>query len=253
MAYNTPYGMANLQQNIDYAQMVTNPYNTLGMYQKMQPQVYTPMAQTPTATATPNSGGSGGGGSILGGIAQIGFGIGDIIKGNKARKKFEPMVEQELNAMPLYTESPYAARQLRESESMTNAINPAVAMLNRQNQLLAANTAAVGQRNAMSGAEAINAAAMGQQMASQQAPQIAQMQTQYEMANRNNLYSALQNMTGERTNVFNSKVAKNDRMYNHRLGQLGAANQRLAQGKTGIVSGVGSVESGAKGLIKPKM
>lgn len=247
--YNTLEGYQQMQpQFYSQNQGMGNPYNTLSGYQQMQPQVYTPQQPQPQMQQQSGGGNSGGGG-ILGGLIQAGLGIGDVIKGNKARKKYEKLVEQELNAMPVYTESPYAARQLREAESQTNAINPAVAMLQRQNQQLAANTAAAGQRNAMSGAEAINAAAMGQQIAAQQAPTIAQMQTQYAMANRENLYKALQGMTGERTNAFNSKLAKNERFYNQRLGQLGAANQRLGQGKSNIVGGVNSVEAGAKSLI----
>lgn len=247
--YNTLEGYQGMP-NQWYAQNNNqNPYNTMGGYQQMQPQVYTPQAQ-PTALAAPASGGGGGGGGILGGLIQTGLGIGDVIKGNKARKKYEALVEQELNNMPEYTTSPYAVQQLASAQSQTNAVNPAIAMMQRQNQQLAANTAAVGQRNAMSGAEAINAAALGQNIAQQQNPMLAQMQTQYEMANRANLYSALQNMTNERTNVFNSKSAKNDRFYNQRLGQLGAANQRIAQGKSGIVGGVNSIESASKEALK---
>lgn len=255
--YNTLEGYQGMP-NQWYAQNNNqNPYNTMGGYQQMQPQVYTPQAQ-PTALAAPTSGGNaqaaanvtGSVGGILGGLGQLGLGIGQTIKGNKQRKKYEALVEQELNNMPEYTTSPYAVQQLASAQSQTNAVNPAIAMMQRQNQQLAANTAAVGQRNAMSGAEAINAAALGQNLAQQQNPMLAQMQTQYEMANRANLYSALQNMTNERTNAFNSKSAKNDRFYNQRLGQLGAANNKASQGVANIFGGFNSAQAERKQAMK---
>jgi len=191
------------------------------------------------------SGLAGGIGGVAGGLAQLGTGIWGAIKGAKDRKKYAQLSEQALNAMPEYETSQYAKDELAQAQAQANAINPATAMLYRQAQLGAANTAAAGQRNALSGAEAINAAIQGQSMAQNMMPSIAEQQTAYAMQNKANLAKALQGMTAEQQNVFNSRLNKNNQWLNYRLGQLGGANQMLGQGLSNISGGLGATASGA--------
>ena len=233
-----------------------NPYNTLYQYQGQPGPVQpAPMqfsqSQMPSqgvAGAPPSGGKSGGmgGGVPIGGLLQTGFGIWSAIRGAKDRKKFAAMAESELNNRPEYQISPYAKQELAQAQAQANAINPAVAMAQRQAQVLAANTAAVGQRNAQSGAEAIQAAAMGQAQAQAMQPQLAQMQTDYNMQNQMNMVNAMRGMTGQLQNRFADRLDRNNTRLNYRLGQLGGANKMFGDGWSNMIGGVNNIEGSIK-------
>lgn len=177
-------------------------------------------------------------GGMISGIGQAGIGIADWIKGVKDFKKYKGETETALAQLPQYQTSQYAKQQLAGAQSQTNAINPAVQMMYDQAQKQAANTAAMGQRNAMSGAEAINAALMGQQIAQNQMPQLAQAQTEYQLANQNRLDRALGAMTQEDQNVFNSKNAIRNQLLNYKMGLMGAGAQRRSSGQSNAIGGL---------------
>lgn len=249
MASNIPFGMNNLQSNIDYAKMLSNPYNTMSGYMQMpNVQMQMPMVGAGGGGASNVAQSAGGIGGAIGGLVQSGVGIADWIKSGKERKKYLKESEQALAGLPQYTASQYAKQDLAGAQANANAIDPSVMMQYNQAQQNAANTAAAGQRSAMSGAEAIQAAALGQQIAASQAPSIAAQQSQYAMANRAALSRALQGMTAEQQNVFNSKNSIANQMLNYKLGRLGAAEQRKADGIKNTVGGIGAVGSGVASM-----
>lgn len=188
-------------------------------------------------------------GQASGAIPQIIFGAIQAHKGNKDRKRAEIQSEQELNASPVYTESPYARAMLAQAQAQNNSVNPAIQGLYNQQQQLAANVGSAAQNYAQSGGEAIQAAIAGQQMAQQNLPQIAQLQTDYARRNQGMLADAMQNMTGEYQNVFNDKVRRNDTRANFRLGQLAGANKRFEGGTQNVIGGIQGLGNAAGSLI----
>jgi hypothetical protein len=235
-----------------YGQDFYSPYNTMSGYANQMPQFYAQPAAKAAEVVAPNSSASGmsGIGGILGGAVQGVVGVVDWIKAGKERKKYLKETEQALAGLPQYAASKYAKSDLASAQAQTNAIDPSIMMQYNKLQQGAANTAALGQRNAMSGAEAINAAITGQNIAASQAPSIAAQQTQYAMANRGALSRALQGMTAEEQNVFNSKNAIANQMFNYKLGRLGAAEARKADAIKNVAGGVGAIGSGVGGFIK---
>ena len=230
-----------------------NPYNSLYGYQQ-QPNMMYYQPPVPSAPSTAKTGGGmgqmGGIGGAISGPLQLGFGIGQAIRGNRDRKKFAKMTEAELNAMPEYTSSPYAAAELAQAQSQQNAINPAISGLQNQQQQLAANVASAGQNYAQNGGEAIMAAISGANMANQNLPQIAAMQAEYQQAQRAALASAQRGMTGERMNAFNSRLQKNQARYNHYLGRTQGANKEFGDGWQNIVGGANATGNAAGDILK---
>jgi hypothetical protein len=237
-----------------YGQEFYNPYNTMSGYANQMPQFYGQPSGAAAGTAAKGAGGASAGmsgiGGILGGAVQGVVGVVDWIKAGKERKKYLKESEQALAGLPQYAASQYAKTDLANAQSQANAIDPSIMMQYNKLQQGAANTAAMGQRNAMSGAEAINAAITGQNIAASQAPSIAAQQTQYAMANRGALSRALQGMTAEEQNVFNSKNAIANQMFNYKLGRLGAAEARKADAIKNVVGGVGAIGTGIGGFYK---
>jgi hypothetical protein len=113
-----------------------------------------------------------------------------------------------------------------------------------------ANTAAVGQRNAMSGGEAINAAIQGQNIAANQAPQLAAEQARMNIVNRQALAQALEGMTQEQQNVFNSKNAIANQMLNYKMGLMGAGAAKKASGISNTAGGLSAVGNGVASAFK---
>lgn len=235
--------------------MAYNPYAQYSYFEQpgipapySSPQQYPQTARMSMPTSSgPAQQGSGIGGAI-GGPLQAGFGIFQSIKNNKLRKQREAELEQAVNSMPEYTESPIVKGMVAQAQAQQNAINPAVMAMYQQAQQQAANTMAAAQRNASSGPEAINAALMAQNIANSQAPQAALQQTQYNMANRANLQNTQSALNNERQNVFNSRVAKNDALQNLKTMQFGNA-QKLWQDAWGNIIGGANATGNAVGSI----
>lgn len=234
---------------------MANPYS--GYYQQYPLQEQYLGASPAAPMALPANGGGNGAiqqpsglGGAIGGPIQAGFGIVQSIKNNKLRKLREQELEKAVLGMPEYTESPIIRNMYAQAQAQQNATNPAIAAMYRQAQQGAANTAAIGQRNAMSGAEAINAAIAGQTQAQSAFPQIAQMQTQYNMANQANLQHSQRLLNNERQNVFNSQVAKNDALQNLRGGQFKNATKLWQDAWGNIIGGANATGNAAGEALK---
>lgn len=183
----------------------------------------------------------------VGGLIQAGFGIVEAIRQNKERKQREKELQSVVNAMPEYTESPIVRGMYAQAQAQQNAINPAVQAMYRQSLMNAANVSAAGQRNAASGAEAINAAIGGQAMVQQQAPQIAEMQTNFNLQNLANAQNMGELLNNERQNVFKSQVAKNDALQNLKTMQFANAQKQWQDAWGNIVGGANSIENSVMG------
>lgn len=182
---------------------------------------------------------------------QAGMGIVSAIRQGRKAKQRESQLESAVNNMPEYEESPLIRQMYAQAQAQQNAVNPAIAAMYRQAQQGAANTAAIAQRNATSGAEAIQAAANAQAQLQAMSPQIAQMQTQYNMANLQNLNNAQERLAQEGMNVYRSQLAKNDALQGLRAGQLGRASSLWDNALKNTMSGISGVGNAlASGLGK---
>lgn len=186
------------------------------------------------------------------GAIQAGFGIVEAIRQNKQRKQRERELESAVRGMPEYTESPIVKGMYAQAQAQQNAINPAVQAMYRQSLMNAANVSAAGQRNAASGAEAINAAIGGQSMVQQQAPQIAEMQTNFNLQNLANAQNMGKLLNRERQNVFTSQVAKNDALQNLKTMQFANAQKQWQDAWGNVVGGANSVLSNLNGELGKK-
>ena len=194
---------------------------------------------------------SGGGmGQMVGGGLQSVIGVVDWIKGAKEFKKYKKETESALAGLPQYAQSMYAKQNLANAQTNLNAIDPSILMQYNQLQKQQANTAAVGQRNAMSGGEAINAAIQGQNIAANQAPQLAAEQARMNIVNRQALAQALEGMTQEQQNVFNSKNAIANQMLNYKMGLMGAGAAKKASGISNTAGGLSAVGNGVASAFK---
>ena len=229
-----------------------NPWTNFYGYQQPTGYPTPPRQQFDMSSAMPSQGGGMGKASGIGGLAsgvlQVGFGIVDAIKQNKVRKQKEDELEQAVQGMPAYTESPIIRNLFSQAQSQANSTNPAIQALYNQQQQQAANVASAGQNYAQTGGEAIQAAIAGQQAANHNLPQIAQMQTDYNMQNRQNLNNASMALNNERQNVFNSDISRNDALQNLRAGQLRNATARWQSGWQNAIGGINAVGNAAGSL-----
>lgn len=180
---------------------------------------------------------------LLGGAAQLGFGIYDAIAGAKQRKKAQAALESAMAARPDFQISQEAKDIVTNQQNALNAGNPAIDALYKQNQTAAANVMANAQRNASSGSEAMQAAANAQAMQMAQNPQLAQLQMQSDMANRGSLANALLNMQQQKQIKAQDMLDKNQMWQTYRASQMAAAAERAKSGKAGLVQGLNSIDN----------
>lgn len=173
--------------------------------------------------------------------AQAAYSGYQALKASQDRKREQQDAEKRLANMPVYQTPDALKNYYAEAQAGKNAINPAIAMQERQLQQAQANAMANAQRSATSGAEALSAGSKAQAMTQGYMPTLAEQQAAYQQASLGRADRASMAMTQEQMQKYENDYARSQSFLNYALGKSAAASQRQGQATAGVIQGLGTL------------